>query len=208
MESGTGHRRRTRALHRLPPPRRIGKGGKRQIAATQSSLLTQAVRPYCPTPLQLPRPLICRPGSYLYNWVPLVPADGPAFCTSAHAARALRNRKTIPRATRLFTQQRAARRVSSAKNLAHAPDCVDKRLCLPSPLAPSLSATCAPASRAHAREHTCAHTCARLRRFQFFAFTIHLHLTVYQIDMGEHYSISSSQNTTTNNHKQLLYSYL
>ena len=47
---------------------------------------------------------------------------------------------------------------------------------------------------------------ARLRRFQFFAFTLHLHLTVYQLDMGEHYSISSSQNTTTNGYKPLLYS--
>ena len=47
---------------------------------------------------------------------------------------------------------------------------------------------------------------ARLRRFQFFTFTLHLHITVYQSDMGEHYSISSSQNTTTNNYKPLLYS--
>ena len=72
-------------------------------AATQSPHFTQAVPPYCSTPLQLLRPLICRPGSCLYNRVPLVSADGPAFCTSTHAARTLRNRKTIPRATRLLT---------------------------------------------------------------------------------------------------------
>ena len=60
--------------------------------------------------------------------------------------------------------------------------------------------------RARTRAGIRARTPARLSRFQFFAFTLHLHLTVYQLDMSEHYSISSLQNTTTNNYKLLLYS--
>ena len=60
--------------------------------------------------------------------------------------------------------------------------------------------------RARTRAGIRARTPARLCRFQFFSFTLHLHLTVYQLDMSEHYSISSLQNTTTNNYKLLLYS--
>ena len=60
--------------------------------------------------------------------------------------------------------------------------------------------------RARTRAGIRARTPARLSRFQFFSFTLHLYLTVYQLDMGEHYSISSSQNTTTNNYNTLSYS--
>lgn len=62
--------------------------------------------------------------------------------------------------------------------------------------------------RARTRAGIRARTPARLSRFQFFAFTLYLHLTVYQLDMSEHYSISSSQNTITNTYKPLLFSYL
>ena len=60
--------------------------------------------------------------------------------------------------------------------------------------------------RARTRAGIRARTPARHSRFQFFAFTLHLHLTVNQLDMSEHYSISSSQSTTINNYKLLSYS--
>ena len=118
-----GHCCRARALHRLPPTHRIGKGGKRHIVAPQGLYFNRAVHPYSSELTQLPRPFIYGPGSCLYNRVPLVlRSPGPA-CMSGHAISVLRDRKAVhPRDSSAPHRKGEHTARQRCKNLAHASD--------------------------------------------------------------------------------------